>query len=291
MTSDCDMQQLKSGINPKTNRKIPIGRRVYKRLDKEYRPISTHISICDKQVTTKLSELDLDKLMTDLKSRLMIDLKAEAKSLQITNYHKMKKIDLVENLHYIYLQNIAKGMGFLRYERLNTEGLKSLIITQKHKIYEQSINPTIKLGKGVPIGDLYSPDGKYGQYDYEYEKVPCGYIIRGVDLNGMFNSIYFPEVMENVMEPDYDSYAESMGWSDDDEQTYHMVERIKTYSYWLVAHNMFQTVKDYLDSFRPRKQPESLFDIAANYVTSKKQDRYIPPTIANKLEEYVNRSF
>jgi hypothetical protein len=180
---------------------------------------------------------------------------------------------------------LAKERGFTRYSKLNKGELIRLLKNGSHSPpparHWYSI---IANGEGVSIDKLFTPYDHMHKYAVAHEQVPEGYIIRGVNLNGMFESQYIADRTIQREEIDYGDNTD-----DEDVEPVTVVRSVQISGGWLIPLREFPKLQTLITSLRSAsqiKQPRTLFEAAARVVNSKKQTRYLPKIIKSRLKQY-----
>jgi hypothetical protein len=211
------------------------------------------------------------------------ELLALAKSVGLSDYHSMKKTDLINLLQTIpeqrltmwcksltELREMAEIRGFLRYSSLN----KRALITLLEKGYHKVVPPykldrcLIQSSKGLVPSEFILPPSDCKLIGYtigtkSYDR--SSRIIRGIDLTGRFNAIFIPD--------------RTVRFGND-------VCIVKAGG-WVVSDHEYPNFCDFYESLlNSPAQPKSLFEIAAWVVNSRKQSRYIPERIRIQLKQF-----
>lgn len=178
---------------------------------------------------------------------------------------------------------LAKERGFKRYSALNKCELIKLLKKGSHDPpIPKKWYSIIDSGKGVSFDQLFTSYDHMHKYDVGEQQEGDGYIIRGVNLDGMFNSVYVPEQMTYGIDTRWDTDDE------DDDPHYIRIPR-KIPGGWLIHRNDYSNYKKFIKSLRDAKsqqQPRTLFELAARVVNSRKLNVYIPPSLKNRISQY-----
>lgn len=177
---------------------------------------------------------------------------------------------------------LAKERGFTRYSKFNKHDLIRLIRYGKHP----DPIPTRLYGiivDGTSIDKLFTPYDHMHKYSVSDRLVQGGYIVNGVNLEGLFNSSYVPDRVEMQEEIDYPDT------DNEDDEPVTVMRNIVIRGGWFVPHADFPTYRQYINDLRTAAslyQPRSLFELAARIVNTRRQTAYLPKIIKQKLKEY-----
>lgn len=205
------------------------------------------------------------------------------KKLSIAELDKFIQKTNLRELSNPELREIAKRKGFIRYSKLNKDELVKLIKTGSHAPPPKKERwAVIQSGLGVEPDKLFTEHDETSIYSVAKSTYPGGYLIRGINLGGMFNSSFIEPRTEQRTGRYYET--DDSDDSDNDVQiTY--TEHIP--GGWFVPAEEFPAFSTYIENLRAlrtQQQPKSLFEIAAHVVNSKKQTVYLPPVIKAKLK-------
>ena len=136
----------------------------------------------------------------------------------------------------------------------------------------------------APIDKLFTPYDHMHKYSVSERLVPEGYIVSGVNLDGMFNSMFVPDRIEQ-REYESDRFTDS----ETDDEPIAVMRDVVIRGGWFVPHAEFPNYRNYITTLRTAAsvhQPRSLFETAACVVNSRCHNVYLPKIIKNKLKEY-----
>jgi len=253
-------------------------------------------------------------MQTNFDAMKIEDLKNLARNMGYKNYSKLRKTDLIvlistkkrsvkkhtrayyNNMTNRQLKDIAKQKSFVKYSTMNKRELINLLVRGVHpKPRQKKIYEITDYRNLLPLDYLFTSCGcinhVYG-YGAVQDDEKGGYVIRGVNLNGMFDSIRVPDKTINVLENDYeDINTADYEWFETDETTQVVTKTIK--GGWFVPFASYQNFSDYtnrLKTIRCSTNPKSLFELAAYVLKSRKitaflhPGQYIPTIIKLRLK-------
>lgn len=191
---------------------------------------------------------------------------------------------------------LAKQRGFTRYSTLNKHKLIELLERGSHAPPPKRWNYIVQRGRGVAIDQLFTEYDEKTKYGVRERRVEGGYLVNGVDLDGMFNSRYVPD--RTVYE---DRVVDNRDWTTDDEYSDDetedeepapppqivVVERIVEGG-WFIPIENFEAYKAFIASFTDVYQPRTLLESAARVASSRKLPNYLPSLIKKQLTFYKN---
>ena len=145
---------------------------------------------------------------------------------------------------------LAKQRGFTGYSKLNKFQLNRLLETGSHPPPPpKHWYDVIADGIGVTLDKLFTPFDHMSKYSVSEEPVPEGYIIRGANLSGMFDSCYIPDKEVQYEDTEY------QGTDEEDDEDYEPVTVMKTVKIpggWLIAHHHHPMYKSIISSLRAK---------------------------------------
>jgi len=139
------------------------------------------------------------------------------------------------------LRKMAKKFNIYNYYHLNKPELITQLIEKQYYNPSMSWIPVIDQTNSLLLKDLYKPYDESHFYTYNSEEVSQlgGYIISGVNLDGLFNSMYVPNSTVKSVVKNSSFYD----FSDDEEgdaQSMPMLVTKKVKAGWLIPFNMYQ---------------------------------------------------
>jgi hypothetical protein len=177
------------------------------------------------------------------------------------------------------LQAMAKRAGFMRFSALNKNDLISLLISGSH-------TPKVKHPKFTILHScrgVLPADFDPARFTITVEPSPGGYVMRGLDIEGMFNSLFTPDRFATRYE---DVYEEPT--TDDDEpnqSTWTPVTR-RICGGWFIPEANYSDFKQFYESIVCRvNNPRTLFELAGIVVNSRKQTTYLPKRIQSAIRK------
>jgi hypothetical protein len=178
------------------------------------------------------------------------------------------------------LQEMAKRAGFMRFSALNKDRLVSLLTTGSHsKPKAQPITKMLHSSRGV-VPSEFDPS----KFTITVETSPGGYVMRGLDIEGMFNSRFTPDRSTTRYEdvygdPDTDD-------EDDPPQPIRAPVTRRVSGGWFIPASDYLAFKRFYESIPYRgNDPRTLFELSGMVVNSRKQTTYIPKRIQNSVRK------
>lgn len=203
----------------------------------------------------------------------------------------------MEKLSRTELLTMCKDKGFVRYSSLNKHNLIDLLKTGSHKQPKQR-SPwryISESGMGVLPHEFERDGNQYTITIKDSDKFCDKYVsddiirylrdgycaIRGINLEGLFNSRWVPPKQTTVYENTYNSATDD---SDSDNEPIRVEITYKQYGAWVIPKSELPSFKAFFDSLKPKHNPKSLFDSAAHVVNSRKITQYIPKHLLKRIK-------
>lgn len=152
------------------------------------------------------------------------------------------------------LLDLCKKSGFVRYSRLKKSELIDLLERGSHRPKKIS-KKLLHSIRGPKLADF---DWDCHTIDIEIDTERNCRIIRGLDLEGMFDSEFVNCVLVET--------SEGTRWK---------------WGGWTIPESQY---KNFMEFYRPTENPKSLFELAAHVVNSRKINQYLPKHILKKIK-------
>jgi hypothetical protein len=248
VSSKCAKWKANPEVNPDTGKKITTSGKIYKNLLKE----------CKTESPARINP----------------------RSFSAANLLTMKNPELKE---------LAKQQGYRNYGKLNKHDLVRLLINGALPPPPKYISRRLKEGVGVPLDQLFTAGDKSpgNKWVYESKKVDDGYMIRGVDLEGLFGSTYIPDKTVTRLEEVYRDYFTDEEMTDEDEEPAQELVTRTIRGGWFVSDKVFTEVVAFLESLQKQPQPKSLKELAINVAAARKIPKgVLPKLIVQEVKVY-----
>lgn len=162
---------------------------------------------------------------------------------------------------------LARQRGYHRYHKLNKRDLVQLLETGRYRRQSPPPPPPRPRYTSVHSSRGLRPDEiDLDRYRVDVSRRSDGqYLVRGVDLNGLFGSVFVDDRTVRGA-PQYDD-TDTEGSDDDDTYVVN--------GGWVVPASQIQNLRTYLSSLRVYN-PRSLFDLSALSVNRRPINQYLP---------------